>query len=114
MADGHSAIKPPKNSSEFYNLVTELRKHHELMATQWQEVAAVLKVALPNAKGKNLPGWMRPDLKIAAWMVCRKLAHVSACNIATAKALTATYITYNDQFVNRRSTASPAAFDIDK
>jgi hypothetical protein len=111
---GHASIKAPTKSTEFYALITEIRKHHELMATQWQEVAAVLKVALPNAKGKALPGWMRPDLKIAAWMVCRKLAHVAALNLATAKALTASYTTYNDQFVNRKTSTGHPAFDIDK
>jgi hypothetical protein len=108
---GYAALKPPTKTSEYYAMVEALRKHHEVMAAQNQEIAAVLRAALPNARGKKLAA-LRLDLKIYARIVARKHAHIAALNLATAKAYTSAYNAYLDKFVNGGS-APGQKFNVD-
>lgn len=109
---GHQALKPPTKTSEYYAMVETLRKHHEVMAAQNQEIAAVLRSVLPKAQGKKLSA-LRVDLKIYARIVARKHAHIAALNLATAKAYTAAYNTYLDRFVNGGSSPAKGSFNVD-
>lgn len=113
MAEGHKALITPYNTSEFQEMIDEIRSHHNRMNDQARAVAADLRKLLPKAKGGALSP-IRADLHLHAVRVTRQLAHAAALNTAAARTYTMAYTIYVNSFTNAGTGAHGRGFDVDK
>jgi hypothetical protein len=103
---GHPALKTPYKTSEFRAMCAAMRAHHNAMHDQCVNVAAELRKIMPTAS----VAW-RVDVKINAWRIARRLAHIGAVNAAAAKHYSTLLATYEELFTQPQPAAR-AQFDV--
>jgi hypothetical protein len=114
MSDGFEYIVTPYNTSEWEELVAQVRTHHNRNADRTFAVAAELRRLLPKAKNvSGRAGWGGIDLRVAAIKLARQINQAAACDIASASAWSKADQIFHGNFTSAGS-GSARGFDAGK
>lgn len=103
----------PYNTSEFHELVKQLRAHSVEVHDELHTVAVDLRQLLANPKGTKFGG-LRADLKLNAMRVARHIEHAAGAELAVAKSATMAYRVYLDLYTRQGAQQGRGrAFDVD-
>ena len=108
---GHPEIKTPYNKTEFHDMTSAMRIHHDAMHDQIHVVVVELRKLLRDARGKGVPEKM--SRAINALRVTRHLAHAAALNKASGRAYEQAYRTLIELFDNPQPAQHRKGFDVD-
>jgi hypothetical protein len=110
--DGIPEFVTPGNTSQFEQMISDIRAHFLGVKGQAEVVGHDLRRLLPRARNVNArAGMMGLDLRAAAWQVARQFNQIAAAQNASASAATKALEIYHGNFTSTGGAGSHRQFD---